>query len=88
MSGFDELDEGALHGYSTGAANERGERFVVEQRGHEWVAQFRVPNPLAGEVVPVGDAAATLLDKAVSLGMPGRDRRVAMLRLAELVAAE
>jgi hypothetical protein len=50
---FDALNDEALHGYLTRAAVERGERFVVEQRGDEWIAEFQVSNPLAGEVVPL-----------------------------------
>jgi hypothetical protein len=36
----DNLDDGALHDYLTGAARERGARFVVEERDQDWVAAF------------------------------------------------
>lgn len=69
---FERLDDDALHAYLSGAASDRGERFVVGQREREWVAEFRFDNPLGGEGVRVSGN--------------GADRRTAMLRLAYLVA--
>jgi hypothetical protein len=60
---------------------------VVEQRGDEWIAEFQVPNTLAGEVVPTADAAVILPDHSVTLSVNGPDRRIAMLRLTDLVAS-
>jgi hypothetical protein len=84
---WDALDDGALENYLTGSARERNERFVVEERDGEWVAEFRSPNELAGEVLPMGvDAAVILGDENVMLRANGPDRRTAMLRLAQVLA--
>lgn len=84
---FDAMSDEGLQNYLTGAAIERGERFVIEERGDEWFAELRTPDPLAGKVVPMGDHAAILPEEAVILGVNGPDRRTAMMRLADHVAA-
>lgn len=83
---FDALSNEALHGYLTGAAVERGERFVIEQRGDQWFAELRTETGLGGQTVHLGDEATTLSGEAVILGMPGPDRRTAMARLADRLA--
>lgn len=83
---FDALTDEALHGYLTGAAVERGERFVIDQRGDQWFAGFRTETGLGGQTVHLGDEATTLSSEAVILGMPGPDRRTAMARLADHLA--
>ncbi len=70
---FDRLSDDALLGYLTGAAVERDERLVIEERDGEWFAESRAPGGPGGE--------------AVRLGMIGPDRRTAMTRLAHLFAA-
>jgi hypothetical protein len=80
---FDALTDEALLGYLTGAAVEREERLVIEERDGEWVAETRTKSGLGGEVVLVDDDALTLPEEAVILGA---DRRTAMLRLAHLLA--
>ena len=57
---FDSMSEEGLHRFLTGAAVERGERFVVEQRGGESFAEFRSPSALTGEVVPLGEEGGGL----------------------------
>ncbi len=69
---YDRLSDEALLGYLTGAAAEREERLVIEQRDGEWFAESRTPSGLGGEIVV--------------LGANGPDRRTAMLRLAHLFA--
>jgi hypothetical protein len=50
---WDALDDRALENYLRGAGHECDERFYLEERDGEWVAEFRSPNNLAGEVVSV-----------------------------------
>lgn len=70
---FDKLDDGALRGYLTGAAAERGERFRIVEMEDGWVAEFRTPAGIGGE--------------GRSLGVEGApDRRTAMAQLADLVS--
>jgi hypothetical protein len=71
---FDALTDEALRGYLTGAAVEREERLVIEERDGEWFAEMRSPSGFGGE--------------AVILGVNGPDRRTAMLRLAHLLAEQ
>ncbi len=85
---FDSMSEEGLHRFLTGAAVERGERFVVEQRGGESFAEFRSPSALTGEVVPLGEEAVVFPDEVVMLSANGPDRRTAMLRLADLVTMQ
>lgn len=85
MPNFEHWDDDRLHAYLTAEAEKREERFVVEEHGSEWVAEFLNSNPLAGEVVPMEDDFVTLPEE---LRATGRDRRSAMLRLAYLVADE
>lgn len=85
---LDALDEDGLRAHLKAKAAERGERFYTEESGGEWVAQFRSPNELAGEVVPVGDGAVILPGEIVISSASGPDRRTAMLHLAWLIAGE
>jgi hypothetical protein len=71
---FDALTDDALLGYLTGAAVEREERLVIEERDDEWFAETRSASGFGGE--------------AVILGVNGPDRRTAMLRLAHLLAEQ
>jgi hypothetical protein len=83
---FDALNDDALLGYLTGAAVEREERLVIEERDSEWFAETWVMSGLGGEIVPFNDGDVILPDEAVILGVNGPDRRTAMLRLAHLLA--
>jgi hypothetical protein len=76
---FDRLDDDALLGYLTGAAVERDERLVIEER---WTVGVRMrPGVRDGEWF-----AEARSGEAVILGVNGPDRRTAMLRLAHLFA--
>ena len=71
--------------YLTEAAR-YNERLVVEARDDGgWIAELRIPSPLAGEVVPMGEGAAILPDGGVSLGSgDAPDRLTALRRLTYL----
>jgi hypothetical protein len=82
---LDHLDDGALHNYLTGTAADRAERFVLEQEGDRWVAEFRAPTPLTGEIIPT-EHGAIVVPEGGSLKVEAGDPRTAMLALADLVA--
>lgn len=84
---LDHLDDGALHNYLTGAASERGERFVLEQQGDRCVAEFRAPTELTGEIIPT-EHGALVVPEGGSLKVEAGDCRTAMLALADLVARD
>jgi len=88
VSNLDALTEDELHAHLKAQAQERGERFYVEESEDEWLAQFRVPNRLAGEVIPVDEGAMVLPGENVHYSINGRDRRTAMVRRAKLLAGE
>ena len=88
MVNLDALDEDGLRAHLKTKALARDERFYVEDRDGQWVAEFRSPNELAGEVISVGEGAAVLPGEIVMRSANGPDRRTAMLHLARLVAGE
>jgi hypothetical protein len=69
---FDRLSDDALLSYLTDRAVKTDMRIVIEERDGEWFAESRSASGLGGEMVV--------------LGANGTDRRVAMLRLAQLFA--
>lgn len=83
---LDKLDDDALKLYLTGAAAERGERFVLEPDGDRCRAEFRAPTAITGEVIPTEDGARTVGD-VVYLSAEAGDCRTAMLALADHLAA-
>ena len=83
---FDHYSDRELTHHLTRIAEQRGERFVVEERDGQWYAEFRTPSELAGEIVPVGDEYVRLGDEVVMVGINGPDAHTAMVRLADHIA--
>jgi hypothetical protein len=71
---FDALDDAALERYLTDETDRRGQRLVIAARGGAWIAETYEVGGLSG--------------RSVVLGATGRDRRTAMLGLAEKFGAD